>query len=82
MAWLPNVGQRSSWRRVLLVGLLASRRLFNRPASLFGQALTLPTFRITPPPPPERYTPFDNTTQAQIITDPRYPGFELTLPAR
>ena len=26
----------------LLVGLLASRRLFNRPASLFGQALTLP----------------------------------------
>ncbi len=45
-----------------------------------GQLLTLPPFRITPPPPPERYTPFDNATQDQIITDPRYPGFELTLP--
>jgi len=46
-----------------------------------GQTVTLPTFRITPPPPPERYTPINNATQTQVITDPRYPGFELTLPA-
>jgi RHS repeat-associated protein len=46
-----------------------------------GQTLTLPTFRITPPPPPERFTPFNNATQDQIITDSRFPGFELTLPA-
>lgn len=48
---------------------------------LAGQTLTLPIFRITPPPPPERYTPINTASQAQIVTDPRYPGFELTLPS-
>jgi RHS repeat-associated protein len=46
-----------------------------------GQATELPPFRITPPPPPERFTPINNATADQIITDPRFPGFALTLPA-
>jgi YD repeat-containing protein len=46
-----------------------------------GQATRLEPFRITPPPPPERYTPIQNATQDQVITDPRYPGASFTLPA-
>src|SRR5262249_43136343 len=45
-----------------------------------GQHLALAPFPITPPPPPERFTPISNGTQAQVITDARFPGFELTLP--
>ncbi|MGH7427765.1 MAG: carboxypeptidase regulatory-like domain-containing protein, partial [Candidatus Methylomirabilaceae bacterium] len=46
-----------------------------------GQTTVLQPFRITPPPPPERFTPFNNATQAQQITDPRFPGVSFTLPA-
>jgi RHS repeat-associated protein len=46
-----------------------------------GQLTTLPPFRLTPPPPPERFTPIANGAQDQLITDPRFPGFALTLPA-
>ncbi len=45
-----------------------------------GQTSVLQTFRITPPPPPERFTPFNNATQAQQITDTRFPGVSFTLP--
>jgi RHS repeat-associated protein len=50
-------------------------------APVAGQAIQLPPLRITPPPPPERFVPINNTTQTQIITDDRSPGFALTLPA-
>ncbi len=46
-----------------------------------GQITVLPVFRITPPPPPERFTPINNATADQVITDPRFPGVEITLPA-
>ncbi len=46
-----------------------------------GQTLVLPAFRITPPPRPERFTPISNASADQIITDPRFPGVEITLPA-
>jgi RHS repeat-associated protein len=46
-----------------------------------GQATQLAPFRITPPPPSERFVPIANTTAAQVITDPRFPGASVTLPA-
>jgi hypothetical protein len=46
-----------------------------------GQATRLEPFRIAPPPPPERFTPIQNATQDQVITDPRFPGASFTLPA-
>ena len=46
-----------------------------------SETTILPPFRITPPPPAERFTPIANATQAQVITDLRYPGVSLTLPA-
>jgi RHS repeat-associated protein len=46
-----------------------------------GQATQLAPFRITPPPPPERFAPIANAGAAQIITDPRFPGASVTLPA-
>ncbi|MCI0526738.1 MAG: Ig-like domain-containing protein [Nitrospira sp.] len=46
-----------------------------------GQTTVLPVFRITPPPPPERFTPINNATADQVITDSRFPGVEITLPA-
>ncbi len=45
-----------------------------------GQTTVLPPFRLTPPPPPERFTPISNGAAPQVITDPRFPGFALTLP--
>lgn len=45
-----------------------------------GVATVLPPFQITPPPPPERFTPINNATVDQIFTDPRFPGVEITLP--
>jgi hypothetical protein len=45
-----------------------------------GQLTVLPPFRLTPPPPPERFTPIANGSQDQVITDPRFPGASLTLP--
>ena len=38
-------------------------------------------FQLTPPPPPERFTPLANANADQVITDPRFPGFSLTIPA-
>jgi len=46
-----------------------------------GQTNVLPSLRIMPSPPPERFTPINNATANQIITDPRFPGVEITLPA-
>lgn len=46
-----------------------------------GQVSTFPTIWITPPPPAERFTPLNNATTAQVITDPRFPGAEFTIPA-
>ena len=46
-----------------------------------GQVSTFPTIWITPPPPAERFTPLNNATAAQVITDPRFPGAEFTIPA-
>ncbi len=46
-----------------------------------GETTDLPPFRITAPPPPERFTPIANATTTQVITDPQYPGLALTLPA-
>lgn len=45
-----------------------------------GQATVLPTFHITPPPPPERFTPIANATADQVVTDARFPGLSVTLP--
>ena len=47
------------------------------PASGIGQ---LPDWTLAPPPADEEFTPINNAAQAQVITDPRFPGFELTLP--
>jgi hypothetical protein len=38
-------------------------------------------FRITPPPPAERFVPITNAVQDQVVSDPRFPDFSLTLPA-
>lgn len=46
-----------------------------------GTPTLLPTLRITPPPPPERFVAIDNSARDQIIGDDRLPGFALTLPA-
>jgi RHS repeat-associated protein len=46
-----------------------------------GITNVLPPLRIMPPPPAERFTPINNATANQIITDPRFPGVEITLPA-
>jgi len=46
-----------------------------------GQATQLAPFRITPPPPPERFVPIANAGADQVISDARYPGVSITLPA-
>jgi RHS repeat-associated protein len=46
-----------------------------------GVPTRLPSLRITPPPPPERFIAIDNAVHDQVITDDRFPGFALTLPA-
>jgi len=46
-----------------------------------GRVTTLPTFHILPPPPPEQFVPIANETADQVVTDPRYPGLSITLPA-
>ena len=46
-----------------------------------GQLITLSDWVINPPPAAEKYTPIQNATANQTITDTRYPGFEITLPA-
>jgi RHS repeat-associated protein len=46
-----------------------------------GAASRLPPLRITPPPPADQFVPIDNAARDQIVTDERFPGFALTLPA-
>jgi RHS repeat-associated protein len=46
-----------------------------------GQTNVLPISYLTPPPPPEAFTPINNATADQILTDPRFPGLEVKLPA-
>src|SRR5262245_38018437 len=46
-----------------------------------GQPTELPPLRVTAPPPPELFIPIANAAQDQVVTDPRFPGFALTLPA-
>ncbi len=46
-----------------------------------NQITLLPDWTIAPPPPDERFTPIANATQDQKITDARFPGLEITLPA-
>ncbi|MGE3540529.1 MAG: RHS repeat-associated core domain-containing protein [Candidatus Tectimicrobiota bacterium] len=46
-----------------------------------GQILRVAPFRICPPLPPERYSPINNATQDQVITDVSAPGASFTLPA-
>lgn len=46
-----------------------------------NQIVMLPDWTINPPPPSERFTPIANSSQTQVITDPRYPGLEIRLPA-
>ncbi|MDZ4398798.1 Ig-like domain-containing protein, partial [Hydrogenophaga sp.] len=46
-----------------------------------GEVLTLSDWTINPPPTDEQFTPIANAAGDQAITDPRYPGFAVTLPA-
>lgn len=46
-----------------------------------GTATRLPRLRITPPPPTEQFVLIDNAAGDQVVTDERFPGFALTLPA-
>jgi RHS repeat-associated protein len=46
-----------------------------------GQTTVLLPFKITPPPPPERFTPIQNATQDQVVADSRFPGVSIKLPA-
>lgn len=43
--------------------------------------LVLEDWTINPPPPDERFTPINNAAQTQVITDARFPGLEIRLPA-
>ncbi len=45
-----------------------------------GQANILPIFWVTPPPPPEAFTPISNATAPQVIANPTFPGASITLP--
>jgi RHS repeat-associated protein len=46
-----------------------------------GQLLTVADWVINPPPADEQFKTINNATQDQAITDERYPGFAVTLPA-
>ena len=41
----------------------------------------LPDWTINPPPTADKFVPIANATQSQAITDARFPGLEITLPA-
>lgn len=45
------------------------------------QMILLKDFVISPPPQAQTFTPINNAAQAQVITDERFPGLEITLPA-
>lgn len=46
-----------------------------------GELLTVADWVINPPPADEQFKAINNATQDQAITDERYPGFAVTLPA-
>lgn len=46
-----------------------------------GKLTVLPDWAINPPPADDKFTAINNAAQAQTITDPRYPGVGITLPA-
>ncbi len=46
-----------------------------------NQVTVLPDWTINPPPSDEKFTPIANVAQEQVITDPRFPGLEIRLPA-
>ncbi|MBL8480670.1 MAG: RHS repeat protein, partial [Rhodocyclaceae bacterium] len=46
-----------------------------------GKMLPLADWTITAPPPEERFTAIANTTADQQVTDTRFPGLAVTLPA-
>jgi RHS repeat-associated protein len=46
-----------------------------------GALTVLPDWTIAPPPAAETFVPIANAAQDQKITDARYPGLEITLPA-
>lgn len=46
-----------------------------------GKVAVLSDWTINPPPPDESFVPIANAAQEQKITDARYPGFEVKLPA-
>jgi RHS repeat-associated protein len=46
-----------------------------------GQVMTMADWIINPPPADEKFKPIANATQDQAITDERFPGFSVILPA-
>ena len=46
-----------------------------------NQMILLKDFVIAPPPEAQTFIPINNATQTQRITDTRYPGLEIVLPA-
>lgn len=46
-----------------------------------GKLTLLPDWPINPPPADDKFTAINNATQDQIITDARFPGVEVRLPA-
>ena len=46
-----------------------------------GKLTVLPDWPINPPPADDKFTAIANAAQDQVITDPRYPGVGVTLPA-
>ena len=46
-----------------------------------NQVTVLPDWTISPPPIIERFTPIANATQPQVVTDSRFPGLAIRLPA-
>jgi RHS repeat-associated protein len=46
-----------------------------------NQVTVLPDWTISPPPLATSFTPIANAAQEQVITDPRFPGLEIRLPA-
>ena len=46
-----------------------------------NQVSVLADWTINPPPTDDKFTPIANAAQEQVITDPRFPGLEVRLPA-
>ncbi|MFN0315767.1 MAG: hypothetical protein ACKVQA_12105, partial [Burkholderiales bacterium] len=46
-----------------------------------NQVALLPDWTVNPPPADPKFVPIANSAQEQVITDPRFPGLEIRLPA-